>query len=90
MIYVTAIRPSTASTYKGITHYRWLNSADGKAGTTEKLDMVAFLDKPTSKAQVAGEDGPATLGVYEDGGVRYVRTHADGSWNNNLNSLPTF
>lgn len=35
MIYVTAIRPSTATSYKGITHYRWLNSADGKAGTAD-------------------------------------------------------
>jgi hypothetical protein len=87
MIYVTAIKPSTASTYKGITHYRWLNSADGKAGTSDRASMIKFLDEKKT-AQVAGEDGTSTLGVFEHEGTRYVRTYADKSWNNNLESLP--
>lgn len=89
MIYVTAIRPSTATSYKGITHYRWLNSADGKAGTSDRAAMVKYLDEKKT-AQVAGEEGPSWLSVHEVDGQRYVRSHADKSWNNNLHSLPRF
>lgn len=88
MIYITAIKPATASTYKGITHYRWLNGETGKAGTSDRVAMVAFLEKKDNRAQVAGEGGPAEVGIRDDDGTRYLQTHADGSWNNNLLQLP--
>lgn len=88
MIYITAVKPSTATTYKGITHYRWLRSDTGKAGTTDRAGMVDFLEKEENRAQVAGESGPAEVGIRQVDGVKYLQTHADGSWTNNLTELP--
>lgn len=31
----------------------------------------------------------ANVGVVQSGGSKYLQTHADGSWNNNLLSLPS-
>jgi len=89
MIYITAVRPASPTSYHGLTHYRWLDSSDGKAGTTGRAGMIKFLEEG-KKAQVAGEDGPSVVAVYESNGTKYLRTHADGSWNNNLESLPRF
>lgn len=90
MIYITAVRPSTATDYKGITDYRWLESDSGKAGTNSRAAMVTYLEKDGNEARVAGEDGPSFVAVHEEAGTKYLRTHADKSWNNNLSALPKF
>jgi hypothetical protein len=89
VIYVTAISPAGATSYTGIASFRWLNSDTGKAGTTNRAGMVEFIESG-KRAQVAGEDGPSEIGVCENSGTKYLRTHADGSWNNNLSNLPKF
>jgi hypothetical protein len=53
--------------------------------------MVKWLeDEDNNRAQVAGESGPAEVGVVERGSTKYLRTHADGQWSDNLLSLPRF
>jgi hypothetical protein len=88
MVYITAVRFAGSKTHANISHVRWLNPADGKAETSTKATMVDWLQKnKNNAAKVAGEDGPATVGVVK-GTPPYLRTHADGEWNNNLLSLP--
>jgi len=89
VIYVTATAPSHAASYQGITSFRWLESTGGTAGTSTLAEMLKFLEEDGGRALVAGEDGPAEVGVYTDGTRKYLRTYADGSWNNNLSALPS-
>lgn len=89
-LFITAVRPSTATTYKGITGYRWLDPVKETAGTTNLANMIAWLDKKDNEAFVAGANGPAEVTVVGDAPNRYPKTTGDGEDDNNLENLPKF
>lgn len=88
---ITHIRLAGApKLHESITHYRWENSADGKTGSSDKATMVAWVGDGNS-AHVGSGANRATVGVVRpDNGQPYLRTYADGKWNNNLLSLPEY
>jgi hypothetical protein len=89
-LFITAVRPSTATTHKGITGYRWLKPDDGTAGTADLAGMIVWLDKKDNEAFVAGSRGPAEVTVVDEAPNRYPRTTGDGEDDNNLENLPKF
>lgn len=87
MHYITAVRTTPGgSETKHITAVMWLNSTNGKSGTTTRADAVQFI-KDGNQIQVAGPDGPVGVEVV-NASPPYIRTHGNGTSNDNLMSLP--
>lgn len=87
MIYITHIRLSSEGTdHEHITNVKWHDSVrdERKHCTTEV--MVDYIKKDNA-VYVTDGDNTVRVGVYKD---KYLRTHADGKWTNNLLSLPRF
>jgi hypothetical protein len=85
--YITAVHmtPITANDHEHISHVQW--SQPGRSGTDSREEMIAFIDKGNAVYVQGPPD--AKVGVVA-GSPRFLRTHADGYWTNNLLSLPRF
>jgi hypothetical protein len=90
MVYVTAIRLSGGAEHEHISSIKWLNCDDGKSGTMPLPDAVTWLESHPGLLQVADPAGPVPVRVYPRNDKKYLRTVADGKWQNNLLSLPPF
>ncbi|WP_081673741.1 DUF3892 domain-containing protein [Pseudomonas cremoricolorata] len=86
-ILVTCItKPNVNSTHEHITHLG--NPAAGWKWTREQV--IRSIDEKSNNFFVQDPISAkkAYIGVVrENGKAAYLRTHADGSWNNNLLSL---
>lgn len=69
-------------THQGITHL------GGASWKWTKQQVIASIEAKTNTfyTQVAGNRGD--IGVVNGTNGKYVRTYADGKWNDNLLSLP--
>lgn len=89
-IRITAIRLSEGDSHEHIVRLWWTNPATGAQGDNSRADIVAWIENKNGKAYV--EDGGghrADVGVVTPrNGQKYLRTHADGVWTNNLLALP--
>lgn len=76
--------------HEHITRLWWTNPGTSKTGNNTRAELVAWIENEGGKAYV--EDGAghrADVGVVAPAyGSKYLRTHADGKWTNNLLSLP--
>lgn len=90
-IQITHIRLNGGNSHEHIVSYQWRNHSDGNAGASDKPTMVAWVDRPENHAFVGGGATRSEAGVVRpQPGQPYLRTYADGQWNNNLLSLPHF
>lgn len=86
---ITAIRLPTGGTHEHITTFKWKNE-DASTGQSSTAQMVEYIDG-NGKAHVGSGSQTAPVGVVRpDGHAPYLRSYADGKWNNNLLSLPRF
>lgn len=84
-VLVTCInKRDRSSTHEGITHLG--NPGAGWKWTREQV--IASIEAKTNTffTQVNGNRGD--IGVVNGQNGKYVRTYADGKWNDNLLSLP--
>lgn len=87
MIVITHIRLSQNNGgHEHITHVWWKNTTTGQTGDMSKSDMVNWLNQGN---HIYVTDGHKTseVGVV-NASPPYLRTHADGYWNDNLLALP--
>ena len=68
--------------YEGITN---LGNSTGKWTRQQVIDWIESKAH-TFYTQVSGNRG--NIGVVDGPSGKYLRTHADGKWNDNLLSLP--
>ena len=89
---VTHVRfSSTSRTHETITHYKWTNLQDSSTDSSTKATMVDWIDNKKGRAVVGTGSAQVEVGVvHPASGLPYLRTYADGSWSNNLLSLPPF
>jgi hypothetical protein len=89
-IKITAIRQSGGSGHEHITDLWWTNPASGKTGQSSRAQLVDWIENGGGKAYVEDQyGGRADVGVVTPGsGPKYLRTHADGRWTDNLLALP--
>ncbi|HYW07862.1 MAG TPA: DUF3892 domain-containing protein [Longimicrobium sp.] len=83
---LTCIRKSNPqSAHEHITH---VGAADGAVWTRDQV--VGWIDRREHTFHVTDAyNRRAEIGVVRETGKQpYLRTHADGQWNNNLLSLP--
>jgi hypothetical protein len=89
-IRITAIRLSGGTTHQHIVRLWWTNPADGESGDNSRAEIVLFIEQKNGKAYVEDSRGRrADVGVVTPAhGAKYLRTHADGVWTDNLLALP--
>jgi hypothetical protein len=93
MIEITARHMEGGNSNEHVAEVRYKGS-DGTAKTATRQAMVDWLDKSKSnKAIVYSKDRRSSsyVGVvHRKDASDYIRTHADGNWNDNLLSLPAY
>ncbi|MBM7331363.1 DUF3892 domain-containing protein [Agrobacterium sp. S2] len=91
-IRITAIRLSDTryNDHQHITEFRWTGYEDGNNGQSSKQQLVEWIDSG-GRAYVESGSGRVSVGVVKpSGGTPYLRTVANGTWTDNLLSLPHF
>ncbi|GAA3885719.1 DUF3892 domain-containing protein [Streptomyces lannensis] len=89
-IQITAVRLSGGTAHEHIARLWWTNPANGKAGDNTRAEIVAWIETQGGKAYTLDQNGHrADVAVVTPAhGEKYLRTHADGVWTNNLLALP--
>jgi hypothetical protein len=77
------IKPNRDSPYEAITHV-------GSYGQIWPKDTVIdWIDRGVHTFHTIGNNSRAEVGVFNGPRSRHLRTHANGTWNDNLLSLPS-
>ena len=79
--------------HERITHMNWINESTNSTGRNTLDEMVAFIEKEGNHAVYVKDNrgNVAYAGVVtptETWRKKYIRTYADGYFNDNLLSLP--
>lgn len=76
--------------HEGITNFGWVNEQTRAMGQSTRAQMIEFLESQNGKAYVKDIFGNLVyIGIVTTKlGTKYLRTHADGKWTDNLLSLP--
>jgi hypothetical protein len=73
-------------THEGITHVGGLG--DGQRWKWPRADVVASINQGTNTFYTRVNGKRADIAVVNGQNGPYLRTHADGVWNDNLLALP--
>jgi hypothetical protein len=86
----TAIRMSGGTSHQHIIHLWWVNPADGSTGDNSRDYLVDWIENQHGKAYVEDRYGHrADVGVvHPKVEPKYLRTHRDGVWTDDLLALP--
>jgi len=88
---ITAVHMSaTGNEHEHIVEVQWRNATNGGTGNSTRSAMVRFINEKNDVFVSAGSRRVAVGVVNPSRGHAYIRTHADGSWTNNLLSLPRY
>ncbi|MFD0278541.1 DUF3892 domain-containing protein [Kitasatospora sp. NPDC127111] len=89
-IQITGTRLSGGSEHQHIVHLWWTNPATGETGDNSRAEIVAWIEDKNGKAFTDdGRGNRADVAVRTPSyGAKYLQTHADGVWTNNLLALP--
>lgn len=89
-IKITAIRLTGGQGHEHIAHLWWTNPAHSSTGDNTRAEIVSWIEDKNGKAYVDDASGNrADVGVVTPRfGQKYLRTHADGKWTDNLLALP--
>ncbi len=81
--HVTCItKKDRQSSYEGITHL------GGLGWNWTRADVIASIEAKTNTFYTYVDGNRGNIGVVNGPNGKYVRTYADGKWNDNLLSLP--
>lgn len=81
---VTCITKSDRdSKYEGITHL------GGTNWYWTRAQVIASIEAKTNTFYTLVNGNRGDIGVVDGANGKYLRTHADGRWNDNLLSLPS-
>jgi hypothetical protein len=89
MVYIIAIRLSSSGrSHEHITDVQWQQGTNiGQMTKQEMVDWINQGGEARVRDSITGRE--ALVGVVNDN-PPYLRTYADGYYNDNLLSLPTF
>lgn len=88
MIYIYEVHMSGGSGHQHIDSVRWRDPNTGEGATNATTAMVEWIASG-GEAYVCGGGHLARVAVVS-GTPPYLRTHADGYYNDNLLSLPRY
>jgi len=87
---ITGIRkPGGRHSHEAISHYRWRKDTTGEEGIDARLEVITYLENNNEKAYVSAGGQTAWCAIRTNAyGTKYLQTYADGTYNDNLLSLP--
>lgn len=89
-IQITAVRLEGGPNHEHITRLWWTSASTGQLGENARHELVAWIENQKGTAYT--DDGyghRADVAVITPShGEKYLRTHADRVWTNNLLQLP--
>ena len=78
-----------ANPHEAITTLGWINQQTGQTGLSSRLDIYNWIEKGGEAIVHDRYNNTVKVGTaVTASGTKYVRTHADGKWTDNLLSLP--
>jgi len=84
MVFITAVHMEGGSGHEHIAAVRW--EQGGKTGHCSRALMVSFINENGAEAvKVTDGRNTVSVGVLEG---KWLPTHADGKWTDNLLALP--
>ena len=82
-IHITCInKQPRQDPYEGITHL------GNSAGKWTRQQVINWIESGTDTFYTLVSGNRGNIGVVDGPNGKYLRTHADGKWNDNLLSLP--
>ena len=87
-VYVTKRHMEGGTNHQHIARVTWENRENGKTGDSSRAEMVKWIDEG-GDARVASGPSYVQVGVV-NATPKYLRTHANGKWTDNLLALPTY
>lgn len=90
MINITNIHMAGGTQHQHIASVKWTDPGDGGAGESTRQEMVEWIRDEKGVAHVHGTDGSVSQVGVVDATPPYIRTYADGDWNDNLLALPRY
>jgi hypothetical protein len=89
MVYlVTAVHLEGGERHEHIGRVRWESAVSNETGESSCEEMVEYIDGGGHVFVSQGENAAQVGVVHAD--PPYIRTYADGVWNDNLLALPTY
>jgi hypothetical protein len=89
MVRVTAVHMVGGVRHEHIASVQWINPQTQVTGQSTREEMVQYLTQNPAEAYVSDGTRNVTVGVV-DATKKYIRTHADGVWTDNLLALPRY
>jgi Protein of unknown function (DUF3892) len=80
----------TAKNHESIVAYKWRDDATLNVDSSNKPNMVQWIDEGGQAFVGSGSDRVKVHTVHPQFGQPYCQTKSDGKWSNNLLALPTF
>lgn len=88
MIGITAVHMVGGTQHEHIAEVKWVNRETNAIGSSTREGMVDWIEKG---GQATVSDGRNTVAVgVVNATPKYIRTHADGKWTDNLLALPRY
>ncbi|HVX18876.1 MAG TPA: DUF3892 domain-containing protein [Acidimicrobiales bacterium] len=86
--YITQIHLVGGSRHEHIAEVTWEDRSTGVTDQSSRADMVGWIETG-GDARVAAGSSYVQVGVV-NATPKYIRTHKDGIWTDNLLALPTY
>ncbi|WP_019072977.1 DUF3892 domain-containing protein [Streptomyces hokutonensis] len=89
-IQITAVHLTAGRTHQHIDRLWWSDQAEGSSGDNSRAEIVAWIENRNGQAYTDdGHGNRADVAVRKPAqGPKYLQTHADGVWTDNLLALP--
>lgn len=81
-------KPNAQSRHEHITHVGGTADADGSRWKDTRENVASFINAKAHTFYTSVGGNTAEVGVHPGPTGQYLRTYADGKWNDNLLSLP--
>lgn len=89
-IYITKVHLVGGTAHEHIAEVGWENRSTKETGTSTRQQVVVWLEGDNAnQARVADGQSFVAVGVV-NATPKYIRTHADGKWTDNLLALPRY
>lgn len=89
MVFLIGIHTEGGTGHEHITMVEWFDPSENKTDRSYATQVIGFLES-NGVAKVTDGKTTVDVGVVNGEKRKYLRTHANGKWTDNLLSLPRF
>lgn len=89
MVFFIGIHTEGGTSHEHITQVKWFDRSDNKTAVSDAEPMIAWIESG-GVAKVTDGITTVDVGIVNGEKRKYMRTHANNKWTDNLLSLPRF